>query len=159
MHLSRPATFASDVVAWGLIHASVGYFVHRLSPDRFAADNWLWRERAVEDGGRLYVRRFRIKRWKRLLPEAGDVFRGGFNKRRLAATDDAYLTRYVGETRRAELGHWLTMAPAPLFFLWNPWPVGVLMTFAYAPLVNGPCILSQRYNRIRLQRVMARRAT
>ncbi len=155
--LSWPAAVAVDAAAWLLVHVGAGYLVHRLPARMLEQDRWLFRVRRVEDGGRLYVRLLHIKRWKRFLPEAGDAFRGGFNKATLAATDDAYLQTYVRETRRAELGHWLTMAPAPLFFLWNPWYVGVLVQ-GYAVAVNGPCIASQRYNRIRLQRVLARRA-
>ncbi len=155
--LSWPVLIAVDAAAWLLVHVGAGYLVHRLPARVLERDGWLFRSRSVEDHGRVYVRLFRIKRWKRFLPEAGDVFRGGFDKATLAATNDAYLRAYVRETRRAELGHWLTMAVAPLFFLWNPWYVGVVVQ-AYALAVNGPCIASQRYNRIRLQRVLARRA-
>ena len=38
--------------------------------------------------------------------------------------------------------------------IWNPPIVGAFMVLVYAPLTNGWCILSQRYNRIRLQRVL-----
>jgi len=155
--LSRPAIVALDVVAWAVIHASTGYLVHRLPGPRFEGDGWLWRERRFERGGRLYVERFRIKRWKRWLPEAGALFPGGFDKGRLDAATADYLHTYVRETRRAELGHWLAMLPAPLFFFWNPPAVGLFMVVVYAPLANGPCILAQRYNRIRVMRVLRAR--
>ena len=46
------------------------------------------------------------------------------------------------------------MCASPLFFLWNrPW-VGGLMV-AYGILGNLPCILVQRYNRLRLTRLIA----
>lgn len=153
---SLPALVAVDAVAWVTVQVGTGYLVHRLPRRLFEDDGWLYRQRAAEAGGRLYVRGLRIKRWKKLLPEAGDLFAGGFDKAALARCDDAYLATYVLETRRAELGHWLALAPAPLFFLWNPWPLGVLMQ-AYALVVNGPCIASQRYNRLRLQRVLGGR--
>lgn len=145
-----------DVVAWGLIHASTGYLVHRLPAHRFTRDNWLTRERRWERGGRLYVDVFRVKRWKHLLPEAGALFAGGYDKRRLRGTDAVALTTYARETRRAELGHWLAAAGAPLFFLWNPAWIGAVM-LAYALAANAPCVLSQRYNRLRLARIAARR--
>lgn len=150
--MSKPLLVLVDVVAWGLIHASTGYLVHRLPAGWFGRDTWLTRPRRWERGGRLYVDVFRIKRWKHLLPEAGALFSGGFDKRHLVSRDPAYLATYTRETRRAELGHWLAAAGAPLFFLWNPWRVGVAMVI-YAIAANGPCVLSQRYNRIRLLRI------
>ena len=153
--MSKPLLVLVDIVAWGFIHAATGYFVHRLPARLFERDTWLTRPRAWERGGRTYVTRFRIKRWKHLLPEAGALFSGGFDKRRLTTRDPRYLATYTRETRRAELGHWLAAAGAPLFFLWNPWWVGVVM-LTYAVAANGPCVLSQRYNRIRLLRIAGR---
>lgn len=144
-------------LAWAFVHATTGYLVHRLPLRRFAHDNWLTRPRSFERGGRLYVEVLRIKRWKHLLPEAGAVFGGGFDKRRLTSWSEYYLSTYIRETRRAELGHWLAASAAPFFFLWNPLRGGVMM-IVYAIVVNGPCVLSQRYNRLRLQRVADRRA-
>jgi glycosyl-4,4'-diaponeurosporenoate acyltransferase len=145
-----------DVVAWAAIHAAAGYLVHRMPAQRFERDRWLWRERRFERGGRLYTNVFRIKRWKHWLPEAGALFAGGFDKRSLRSRSIDYMSTYLRETRRAELGHWLAIVPAPLFFVWNPPLVGAFMVLIYAPAVNGPCILSQRFNRIRLSRVLSR---
>jgi glycosyl-4,4'-diaponeurosporenoate acyltransferase len=85
------------------------------------------------------------------------VFAGGFNKAALAGLSGGYLEAYVRETRRAELGHWLAMGLSPVFFLWNPWYVAAGLV-ACALAGNGPCVASQRYNRLRLQRVLAKRA-
>lgn len=151
--VSQPLTAVLDVVAWAVFHASTGYLVHRMKAARFAADWWLHRPRSFERGGRFYVDVLRIKRWKRWLPEAGDLFAGGFDKRHLVSRDRAYLETYVLETRRAELGHWTAAACAPLFFLWNPWPIGLVMIM-YGALSNAPCIAAVRYNRLRLQRIL-----
>lgn len=150
---SRPVTVLVDIVAWALAHAVTGYAVHRMPVAWFARDWWIHRARRLERGGRLYVAVLRIKRWKHLLPEAGALFAGGFDKKRLRFRDTDYLRRYVAETRRAELGHWLCALAAPAFFLWNPWPVGIVMV-VYAALANGPCIASSRYNRLRLLRIL-----
>ncbi len=150
---SQPVTVVVDIVAWGVIHASTGLLVHRLPARRFDHDTWITRAKRIERDGDLYVDVFRIKRWKRLLPEAGDVFAGGFDKRRLGGVDDRSLLRYILETRRAEVGHWLAAAFAPLFFLWNPYQVGLVM-LVYAVASNGPCVASQRYNRLRLLRIV-----
>ena len=155
MTLSKPLTVLVDVVAWAVISAVTGLAVHRLRAERFDHDTWLTAERAVERGGRLYIRAFRVKRWKHLLPEAGDLFEGGFDKSSLRTRSLEHLGRHLVETRRAEVGHWAAMAAGPLFFLWNPWYAGVVIQL-YAIAANGPCIVSQRYNRIRLRRILAR---
>lgn len=157
MALSRPANVALDFAAWAMFHAVTGKLAHSL-PDRlYERDAWLWRERRMEDGGRLYLR-LGIRRWKHLLPDAGGYFAGGFPKRRLAARSPEYLARFARETRRAELGHWMALACAPLFALWNPRRATVWLQL-YALATNAPCILAQRYNRIRLARVAARRVS
>lgn len=151
--LPKPWSVLLDFVAWAFIHAVVGYVVHRLPAARFSSDNFVTRGRAFEDGGRLYQRLVRIKTWKSWLPEAGGVFSGGVDKRRLGGTDDKNLERYMLETRRAETGHWITLVVAPLFFAWNPPRAGVVMVL-YALAVNVPCILALRYNRLRIDRIL-----
>ena len=153
---SPPVTVAVDVVAWAAIHAGTGYLVHRLAVERLATDWWIHRPRRFERGGSLYADRLRVRRWKHRLPEAGALFGGGFDKRSLGGAGRPALERYAVETRRAELGHWLAAAGAPAFFLWNPWPVGVVM-LAYAVAVNGPCVVASRYNRLRIARLVARK--
>ncbi len=150
----RPGFVAAvDFAAWGAIQGGMGYLVHRLPERCFAGQGWLWREHRIEDGGRLYVRGFGIRHWKHLLPDAGRVFAGGFSRRHLAARGPEYLARFAFETRRAELNHWLALAFVPVFALWNP-PIAMVPIAAYGVAANLPCVLAQRYNRIRLVRVL-----
>ncbi|MDQ3575562.1 MAG: glycosyl-4,4'-diaponeurosporenoate acyltransferase, partial [Actinomycetota bacterium] len=123
----------------------------------FADDAWLFRERDWEQGGRFYVTALRIKRWKGRLPEAGDAFEGGFNKATLVVPRDDHLGIHVRETRRAELTHWLIIGAGPAFLAFNRWYDVVAMQ-VIAVALSVPCIAAQRYNRIRLQRVLAARA-
>lgn len=157
IHLSDPLTVLVDVVAWGLVHAGTGYLAHRVPGDWLAHDRWLFRERAVERGGDLYRRTLRIGRWKDRLPEAGALFAGGVSKRHLPVDEIGGLQRFVIETRRAEMAHWLAAAAGPLFALWNP-PAVVPVMVAYGLLVNLPFVAVQRYNRIRAARVLRARA-
>jgi glycosyl-4,4'-diaponeurosporenoate acyltransferase len=108
-----------------------------------------------EHTGRLYERVFRIKDWKDRLPDAARWFGGGFAKGTLAGTQRDYLQRFIRETWRGELCHWAAIAWAPVFFLWNPW-WGDLIIVGYAVAANLPCILAQRYNRARFQRLLMR---
>ncbi|MGH9075766.1 MAG: hypothetical protein ACRDZQ_16860 [Acidimicrobiales bacterium] len=144
---------AADFVAWGVIQGGLGYLVHRLPRRCFASEAWLWRERAFEGAGRLYVRGLRIRRWKHLLPDAGTAFAGGFPRRRLGARDRGYLAEFLAETRRAELNHWMALLATPAFAAWNP-PAAMPLLALYGLGSNLPCIAAQRYNRIRLARVL-----
>jgi glycosyl-4,4'-diaponeurosporenoate acyltransferase len=112
---------------------------------------------AWERHGRWYETVFRIKAWKDWLPDAAAWFGGGFAKGALADTSREYLERFVRETWRGELCHWAALAGTPVFFLWNPW-WGDGIIVAYALAANLPCILAQRYNRARFQRVLNRPA-
>jgi glycosyl-4,4'-diaponeurosporenoate acyltransferase len=154
VHWPDAATLAADVVVWGVLHAGAGYLVHRLPVQALDHDGWLWRPRPAERDGQVYER-LGIRRWKDRLPEAGALFDGGISKRHLACSGS--LERFVVETRRAELGHWLAMLPGPLFALWNPPGVAAVMV-AYGIGVNLPFVAIQRYNRLRSSRVLARRA-
>lgn len=142
-------------MAWAAIQSATGYGVHRLHLTRLDHDTWVTRCRRWERGGAFYVEQLRIRRWKRLLPEAGAVFAGGFDKGRLGSRSAEHLRHHVIETRRAEIGHWLALLPTPLFWRWNPRWLAIVMSL-YALVINGPCIAAQRYNRLRLQRVMDR---
>jgi glycosyl-4,4'-diaponeurosporenoate acyltransferase len=153
IELSTPAIVVANVVAWGAIHAGTGYLVHRLPVERLQRDGWLLRERRLERGGRRYERAG-IRRWKDRLPEAGAVFAGGRSKRSIPG-GRAGLERFMVETRRAEVGHWLAMAGGPLSALWNP-PLGAVLMVAYGVMVNVPFIAIQRYNRMRASRVRRR---
>ena len=153
--LSPESAVLASAAVWAVLGTLTGYLMHRVPVTRLAHGGRLTRLRAWEAGGRVYERRLRIRRWKRWLPEGGATFRGGFSKRHLRGRSAAHLGRFVAETRRAELTHWAVMAYGPLFFLWTPWWVGaVMVTFGIA--ANLPCLLVQRYNRARLERLLAR---
>jgi glycosyl-4,4'-diaponeurosporenoate acyltransferase len=141
-----------DAAVWAAWSAVCGYAAHRLSDGRLTEPRWL-RLRAVERDGRVYERVLRIKAWKDLLPEAGSLFRGGFSKRRITRHDPAYLERFARETVRAERTHWAILALSPVFYLWNPWWLATAM-LGYGVLANVPCLLVQRYNRARLERIL-----
>jgi glycosyl-4,4'-diaponeurosporenoate acyltransferase len=144
-----------DAVLWAVWSTCVGYACHRLPAERFRHDSWLTRLRRIERQGRAYER-IAIRKWKDRLPEAGAIFRGGTSKRRLPARDEQALERFAAETRRAELVHWLVPALTPVFALFNP-PLMVVAMAIYAVVANLPFVAIQRYNRGRVQRVLAAR--
>lgn len=151
--LTVPWLIAVNVAAWLAIHLGFAWAGTRLPLSSFDPSSWFYRMRKWERNGRFYEDRLGIRRWKDRLPDCGGIFAGGFRKAALASTSGEYLRRFLLETCRGELVHWAVMSASLLFFLWNPWWAGVAM-MVYAAAVNLPCILAQRYNRIRLARIL-----
>jgi glycosyl-4,4'-diaponeurosporenoate acyltransferase len=154
IELSPGLLVVVNVLAWLAIHLGVAWSVTQLAESRFTTGAWLFRRRGFEDNGELYDRLFRVSQWKRWLPDGAALFKRGFRKKRLLSRDPAYLARFARETCRGELAHWLTLVAAPLFFLWNPTGAGLVM-IAYGVLASLPFIIAQRYNRFRLERLIA----
>lgn len=141
---------------WFAIGLATGAFVHLLSLRWLQRDTWLTRLRPFEADGRLYERRFAIRRWKDRLPEAGDMFRGGFSKRHLRSRSEEHLVRFAAETRRAEYVHWTNALAGIAFLFFLPLWAGLVMV-AFGLVVHLPFVAIQRYNRARLLRTLARR--
>lgn len=155
--MSRPlwVAIAADAAAWAAVQIGAGYLAHRL-PDRLLDhDGWFLRARAWEREGRFYVETARVRRWKHLIPETGALFPGGVSKRTLAGAGAEHLTRALRENRRAEIAHWLMLAPTPVFVVCNR-PLLAPFMPVYALAVNLPCMLLLRYNRFRFVRTRAR---
>jgi glycosyl-4,4'-diaponeurosporenoate acyltransferase len=104
---------------------------------------------------RGYEQRLAVRRWKPWLPDAGDALPGGVRKASLARRDPASLERLMLETRRAELVHWALWPFWAVTALWLP-PAGVMINLGFATAFNLPCVLVQRYNRLRLARTLRR---
>ena len=147
----------ANVGLWTVAHASSAYAAHKLPLSRLDRDGWWLRLRPRERSGWAYERVLHIRRWKDRLPEAGALFAGGMSKRTLPGPGDGGVERFLQETRRGELAHWMSLVPLPAFAIWNP-PAGVALMALYGLAVNLPFIAVQRYNRGRAQRVTALRS-
>jgi glycosyl-4,4'-diaponeurosporenoate acyltransferase len=157
MQIFHPTGLAQFLIIFGLwfiIHYATGVIGHRIPHHHLLHDSCLTRARLWELEGMIYQRRFRIRKWKKHLPEGGDIFTGGFNKKNLAHRSKDYYLRFVEETRRAEYVHWMQLCLVWIFFLFNEWPIAIIMV-VYALTVNIPCIMAQRFNRPRLLRLAA----
>jgi glycosyl-4,4'-diaponeurosporenoate acyltransferase len=153
--MSDEASLVLDIMVWIVWGFTVGWVAHRLPSAVLASDTWVTQVRRPRRLRRFCEESLRIKRWKSWLPEAGDLFEGGFSKRRLTSTTEAHLGRFVIETRRAEYAHVANVSIVPLFFLWNPWWLAVVMA-VYGVGANAPCWVVQRYNRVRFNSVIGR---
>ncbi|RNF40394.1 glycosyl-4,4'-diaponeurosporenoate acyltransferase [Planococcus salinus] len=138
-----------DIVAWSFFHLAISYICFKLPLAYFRKDSFWFQIFSWEQSGRLWQRLFKVKKWKGSLIDGTVLFNTGYTKKKLHGSKTEELKIFAAETKRAELTHWLSILPAPLFFLWNPFWVGWLMVF-YALASNLPFIVVQRYNRGRI---------
>lgn len=147
-------TVSIDIFAWAFIHIIVSVFCLKLPLAYFLKDTVWFRLFVWEKSGKLWQQLFRVKSWKGRLIDGTAILKKGYGKKKLHGTRASDLIVFAAETKRAELTHWLSMVPAPLFFLWNPLWVGWVMIL-YAVMFNLPFIIVQRYNRGRIEAITA----
>ncbi len=139
-------------VLWALFQTGAAFVCAHLPDCYFKCDGFLYRTRKFEQNGKFYQKWFFIRHWKHLLPDGASAV-GGFRKRHLTDFSRQNLEKFLVESRRAELTHWLAIPFFWVFGLFGP-PIVLPLMFAYAVLINFPCILAQRYNRPRIQRLL-----
>ncbi len=155
VHLSTFSLIAVNAGGWALIHLGVGFLASRIADDSFDPRDKLFRTRVWERNGEIYQSVFRVRLWKKFLPSGGKIF-GLFSLNRFRSSAGNYTRKWIVESCRAELTHWSAMLPALSFLLWNPFEAW-LINLIYAICANIPCIISQRYNRPRIQALVGRR--
>ena len=83
VHLPTPTTIIIDFFAWFIIHIGVSYTMTHRPLRSFEPSSWIYRKRNWERNGRIYEKLFRLKSWKKRLPDGAAIFRNGFEKRHL----------------------------------------------------------------------------
>lgn len=154
---SAPLTIFLFFAIWGIVPLLLAYLC-LLIPDRFfEPTRFFWRSHAFERGGSIYERVFHIRSWKHLLPDGGGVWKKrSYKKKSLTDYSEQNLKRFLIETSRGELVHWLGIVPFWVFGLFAP-PAVIWIMLCYALIVNLPCIIAQRYNRPRVYALYQKR--
>jgi glycosyl-4,4'-diaponeurosporenoate acyltransferase len=150
-------TIALCFLVWPVLQVLAALICFYL-PDRFFSPNsFFFRTHGFEKNGEIYETLFRVSRWKHRLPDGGAVWKKrGFKKRKLESFSDENLNRFLIESARGEMTHWLAILPFWLFWFFTP-PVVPWIMLLYAILINLPCIIAQRYNRPRIRHLLRRR--
>ncbi|WP_069789460.1 hypothetical protein A5482_015580 (plasmid) [Cyanobacterium sp. IPPAS B-1200] len=140
-------------VGWLIWSVFIGFIGHLLPLTFLKTDTCLTKLQFWEQDLHWYEKVLRIKLWKDRLPEAGGFFQGGFSKNSIRGGNYTVMSRFLAETRRAEYVHitiWLFWL---VTILWTPrW--GFLINLVVGTALNLPCLWVQRYNRVRLQRLL-----
>lgn len=153
--LDPTQTILLDLLAWVIIHLSLGYMSSKIPLERLNTNHPFFQTFPWEKGGMIYDQLFRVRSWKRFIPNGSRLYRGAFSIKNLPTNDPAYLARWLKESVRAEICHWMMILPGFLFFLWNSVNGGWIMV-AYAFLNNLVPIVMQRFNRPRIRKFLAK---
>ena len=142
-----------NILAWLILHFAISAICFKIPLRFFLKDTAFFRIARWEDHGKLWNRLFLVKKWKKHLIDGSSIVKKSFNKSHLHGTKVYDLTFFAAETKRAELTHWLLIVPAPFFFFWNP-PWAGWIIIIYALIANLPFIITQRYNRGRIETIV-----
>jgi glycosyl-4,4'-diaponeurosporenoate acyltransferase len=151
--LSDIGTVIMDICAWVFFHLSIGFWCSRIPVSFFNTKKPFYITKKWENEGEIYQKLFRVKSWKKYIPSGGSLYTNTFKIKNLPCYSKEYLERWLKESCRAELCHWIMILPGFLFFLWNNVKVAWLMV-AYAVLNNMVPIIMQRYNRPRISKLL-----
>lgn len=147
-------TVLLNILAWLFFHLGIGYRsskipLKKLDPDRRFFHAYPW-----EQDGKIYEKLFKVRSWKHLIPNGSALYKGAFSIKNLSENSPEYLRRWLQESVRSEICHWLMIVPGFFFFLWNNVLVGWLMVL-YAFLNNLVPIVLQRFNRPRMRKLLS----
>ncbi len=141
---------------WIAISLSATYICLYLPEIIFNPRAFFFRPHPFEKEGQIYETLFKVKRWKHHLPDGGALWKKkGYKKRELENISEENLVRFLRESCRAELTHWLIILPFWVFGLFLP-ATFLWYMLLFALLANFPCIIAQRYNRPRLLKLLER---
>lgn len=145
-------------VFWLFFEVLAGAIAKAIPNSYYSKDSFLFRERKWEKGGKFYLNIFKIRKWKKFLPDGAAFQKDGFRKKTLTNYSKENLELFILESRRAELIHFLSILPFWTFGFFAPTRIVVYMLI-YALLFNLPCVVTQRYNRPRVIRLLNSNST
>ncbi|MBF0748856.1 glycosyl-4,4'-diaponeurosporenoate acyltransferase [Mammaliicoccus lentus] len=138
-------------VYWFVVQMIISTLGNLIDKRYFEKYHFLFKSWPIESEGRLWEKLFKVKSWKKLLPDGHKMNHAIKSKKTIEKLEsEQYINDFILETRRAEFIHLLSMLPA-LVFLKSSRKVK-LINIVYAIVSNVPIIIVQRYNRPKLER-------
>jgi glycosyl-4,4'-diaponeurosporenoate acyltransferase len=153
LFLSKEVTLLLCCVIWPIIQISSAVICLKIPDEKFNPNSFFYGCHKWEKEGKLYAKIFKVNRWKKLLPDGRVILISKLSKHHSSGFSQGNLEKYLVESCRGELSHWISILPFWIFGFIAPGYV-VFYMLLYALLVNLPCIIAQRYNRPRVLRIM-----
>ena len=129
------------------------YLVNLLSYRSLMRIYPIFKTRKWEKNGSIYQTLFHVKGWKEYIPSIGFFDKKNIEKTRI--TPD-FVAQYLLEGLRAELCHLYAFVFALLLLLITATKAWFFIVI-YTILLNAPCIIIQRFNRPRFERIIKTR--
>jgi glycosyl-4,4'-diaponeurosporenoate acyltransferase len=142
-----------NVIFLCLIGAVAG-LIFALIPAKYFDLNRYKRFFKFEHQGKFYEKYLRISLWKDKLPQFSKIFHIGYNKEKMPVKNIEMYKRFIIETIRAEATHWFLIIVSPVYYIADvltPW-----FLILASVIANLPFIAIQRYNRIRITKIVCR---
>lgn len=137
-------------VYWSVTQLSLSHLFTKVPRSFFVTHHQWFQTFSFEKEGELWNRLFLINKWKMYIPEGEWLNKNIYNKRVLKPLTQENIYKMIIEMRRAELVHWLSILPVMVFVRASK--CIKIINILYALLANVPIILTQRYNRPRLEK-------
>ena len=142
--------------AYAAILGVLSFFLGRLlpkrwlRPEKFPFRTYAWEEKLWKT--------LQIRKWQSKVPDMSRLFKKLMPEKKLTRQTAQDLPLMIEETCVAELTHGLLcLAGLALLKIW-PGAGGTILCVIYIVFGNLPFLLIQRYNRPRLQKLLARQA-
>ena len=156
LFIPKPLAILLCFILWPVLQIAAAFICHML-PERFLLhSSFFYRCHGWEKGGEIYRRIFKVHRWKKFLPDSAAFIKGDYKKKSLDSLSKSNLEKYLLESCRGEMTHWLAIPPFWIFGLFAPTRV-IFYMLIYALAVNLPCIITLRYNRPRIEKLLERK--
>lgn len=156
LHVNDAVAIVLSSLTWMAVSFAVGYRAVRWTPAWLDRTGPFTTIRSWEADGAFWQRTLAVGRWKDRVPDAGGFFAGGRPKGSVGSRATERLEDFRRETVRAERVHWLILCSTPIHLLWcRPVLAASMVVFGLA--LNVPFIVIQRFNRGRIDRLLARR--
>lgn len=152
--LGITVTNISLIIIWNMI---ILLFSKRFDSRLFYPSKKIYREKSWEMGGLFYTKLLHINKWKDSLPQ--HIGKNGFSKRHLMKPSRLsidYIKQFILETCRAEWNHLMCCLFSIISFWINPFVYAIIFSLV-SIFTNLPYIFIQRYNRIRLNKLLIRK--
>lgn len=155
INLPQPLAILLCFVLWPLFQLLAALICRKMPARFFAPCRSVFRTRKWEKDGKAYKKIFHVQKWKKFLPDIGSIIKADYAKKKLTNFSRGNLERFLVESCRAEMTHWLAILPFWIFGLFTP-AIVILYMLMYALAINIPCIIAQRYNRPRIINLLAK---
>ena len=102
-------------IVWFILQ-SLAAFICYIIPDRYyKPDSFIFKSKEWEKEGKIYNNIFKITKWKKFLPDGAAVAKNGYRKKHLNNFTKDNLEKFIIESCRGEMSHWLAILPFWLF--------------------------------------------